>query len=97
MAEEKKDAPKVKRPTAQKRDLQNEKKRLHNKSYRAAVTTAIRSLQTSIESKDQAALKDKLSSVYSMVDKGVKTGIFKLNKASRIKARLTKKTQSITA
>lgn len=83
MAEEKKADDKkkaaVKRPTPLKRDIQNEKKRLQNRSFRASVMTAIRALDG----------KDKLGEIYSLVDKGVKRGIFKANKAARIKSRLT--------
>lgn len=92
MAQEKeKEEKKVKRPTALKRDLQNERRRVHNKSFKATVNTAINSLESALAQPDKANAKEKLSAVYSLVDKGVKTGIFKLNKASRIKARLTKK------
>ena len=88
MAKEKEDKKKVKRPTAKKRDMQHEKRRVQNKSFRARVLTAVRSLETSIAQKE-SALDDKLGAVYSLMDKGVKTGVYTLNKASRVKARLT--------
>lgn len=92
MAEEKKDAKKEtkqKRPSALKRDLQNEKRRVSNKSYRAKVLTAIRGFQDAVEKKeDAAALKTKFDSISSLMDKGVKKGVFKVNKASRTKSRL---------
>jgi small subunit ribosomal protein S20 len=81
---------KTKRPTAKKRDLQNASRNTHNRSYKAKVSTAVRSLKESIEKKDSPTVQIRLQTVYSLMDKGVKTGIFKLNKASRIKARLTK-------
>lgn len=89
MAKEAKEIKKVKRPTPQKRDLQNEKKRLRNKAYKATIRTAVREFEEALEKKDSAATKKSLNNVFSVMDKGVKKGIFKLNKASRTKARLT--------
>jgi small subunit ribosomal protein S20 len=93
MAEEKKEEGKKngkeKRPTALKRNLQSEKRRIANRSFKATVQTAIRGFKDSLSKKDQAAAKDQLQTVYSLMDKGVKSGIFKLNKASRTKSRLS--------
>ena len=79
---------KVKRPSALKNDLQNERRRLKNRSYRTTVNTAIRNFQNSLDQKEPAeAIKSKLNLVCSLMDKGVKKGIFKLNKAARTKSR----------
>lgn len=92
MAEEKKEngekKAKQKRPTALKRDLQSQKRNLRNRSFKAKVNSAVRSLQESISQKDSAVAKTKLNDVYSLMDKGVKKGIFKMNKANRVKSRL---------
>jgi small subunit ribosomal protein S20 len=92
MAEEKKEngekKAKQRRPTALKRDLQSQKRNLNNRSFKAKVNTAVRSLQESISKKDSAVTKTKLNEVYSLMDKGVKKGIFKMNKANRVKSRL---------
>ena len=79
---------KQRKPSALKRDLQSKKRNLKNRSFKAKVNTAVRSLNESISQKDTAALKTKLSNVYSLMDKGVKKGIFKMNKANRVKSRL---------
>lgn len=79
---------KVKRPTAQKRDLQNKKRRMNNKVYKSRVRTAIRSFQDSLAKGDQTATTEKLNEVYSILDKCAKKGVFKLNKVSRTKSRL---------
>lgn len=84
----KEEAKKVKRPTALKRDLQNEKRRLRNKIYKSRVRTAIRSLEEAIGKGDKAETQVKLNETYSLLDKCVKGGVFKLNKASRTKSRL---------
>jgi small subunit ribosomal protein S20 len=98
MAEEKTAAPqkkaekkegKVKKPSALKRDLQNEKHRLRNRSHRSTVQTAIRSLTDSLAKKESAdVVKGKLSAISSLMDKGVKKGVYKLQKAARTKSRL---------
>ncbi|MBI3236497.1 MAG: 30S ribosomal protein S20 [Chlamydiales bacterium] len=82
MAEEKKEK-KAKRPTALKRDDQSTRRNAKNRSYKAKVSTAIRSLQG-------APAQEKLDAVFSLVDKGVKTGVYKINKAGRVKSRLSR-------
>ncbi len=81
--------PKEKRPQALKRDLQNEKSRLRNRAFKSSVRTSIRHLDEAIEQGDAAAAKERLNATYSLLDKGVKRGVYKLNTASRTKSRLT--------
>lgn len=88
-ADKKKEEKKVKKPSALKRDLQSEARKKRNRSYRASVLTSIRSLESSMSSKEGAeAVKTKLNSIYSLMDKGVKRGVFKPQKAARTKSRL---------
>ncbi len=77
--------------SAQKRDKQALKARLRNRSFKATVTTAIRSFEDAVAKGDKAVMKERLSALYSLMDKGVKTGRYKLNKAARTKSRLTVK------
>lgn len=92
MAEkEKEKKAKQKRPTAQKREIQNEKKRMRNRAYKAKAATAIRYLQSYIQTGKQQEAQVGLDSLYSIMDKGIKTGIFKKNQANRMKARMAKK------
>lgn len=73
-----------------KRDLQSEKRRLRNRSYRASVLTAVRSLESSLSHKEgPEAIKSKLNALYSLMDKGVKRGVYNAQKAARTKSRLT--------
>jgi small subunit ribosomal protein S20 len=89
-ADDKKKDKKVKRPSALKNDLQNEQRRLRNRSYRATVHTAIRSFENSLAQKEASeAIQSKLNLICSLMDKGVKKGVFKQNKASRTKSRFT--------
>lgn len=79
---------KQKRPSALKRDLQSQRRNLRNRTFKAKVNTAVRSFHESVSKKDSSTIKVKLNDVYSMMDKGVKKGIFKMNKARRVKSRL---------
>ncbi|MFI0435637.1 MAG: 30S ribosomal protein S20 [Parachlamydiaceae bacterium] len=86
--QEEKKQKKIKRPTALKRDLQNEKRRLNNRVYRSRVRTAIRAFQESIGKGDEGVTTAKLNEAYSILDKCAKKGVFKVNKVSRTKSRL---------
>jgi small subunit ribosomal protein S20 len=88
---------KVKRPTAEKRVLQSEKKRLRNRSYRASVSTGIRSFESALKNGDAAEIQQSLNAVYSLFDKAAKRGVFKQNKADRSKARFTARAQKACA
>ena len=81
MAEENKHK---KRPTAEKRMIQNKKANERNRAFKSRVRTAMKSFQEAAASGEGIA--EKLSAVYSLMDKGVKRGIYKKNKASRAKA-----------
>ena len=80
------------RPThaqALKRNRLANKRALINSSYKSKVHTAKRKLAEAIAKKiGEEALKPLLSAVFSLMDKGVKKGIFKKNKANRTKSRL---------
>lgn len=80
---------KIKRPTAQKRAIQSEKKRLINRAHKAKVSTTVRAFETALKSGDAENIKKHLSEVYSVMDKAAKKGLFKKNKANRSKSRLT--------
>lgn len=80
---------KTKRPTAEKRMIQNKKRRLVNKAKKSQIRTAIRSFKEAVGSGDNQKAAEELNNVYSLVDKAVKNGIYKKNKASRTKSRLT--------
>ena len=89
MAKEAAEKKKERRPTALKRDLQNEKRRLINKGFKSGVRTIVRRFEEALEKGDSAVIQHELREVYSVMDQAVKRGVFKKNKASRTKARLT--------
>ncbi len=91
MAKEGAEKQKARTPQAQKRQIQNEKKRLANRTFKSQVRTAIRRFEDAVSKKEANEIKDALSGVYALMDKGVKNGIFKLNKAARTKSRMAAK------
>lgn len=97
MAKEAAKKTKARRPTPLKRDLQNAKRRLLNKAFKSNVRTTVRRFDEAIAKGDAALIKQELDNVYSAMDKGVKRGVYKLNKASRTKARLTARAAAVKA
>lgn len=88
---------KKKRPTALKRDIQNEKRRLVNKSFKTKAHSTLRTFNESLASKDSEAISTNLNAVFSVMDKGVKRGVFKPNKADRTKARAAAKVAALSS
>lgn len=80
---------KKKCPTAQKRIKQSKKKQAVNRSFKSRVRTAIRSFESALSSNEEEKKQEAISAVYRLMDKGVKKGVYKLNKAARIKSRLS--------
>jgi small subunit ribosomal protein S20 len=89
MAEEKKEKKPAKITSAKKRDKQGAKRRVANRGFKATMKTAVRSFEDTLKGADKEAAKKELAAVYSLLDKGVKTGRFKTNKAARTKSRLS--------
>ena len=81
----------VKRPTSQKRLLQNEKKRISNKAAKTRIKTAIKTFCGLLTEKKVEDAKVLLNEINSLIDKATKKNIHKLNKSSRMKAQLAKK------
>lgn len=77
------------RPQAQKRDLQNKKRRMINKSFQSSLRTTLKGFQATLEKGDKDAIKASLNESYSLLDKAAKRGMLKKNAASRKKSRLT--------
>lgn len=80
---------KTRRPSALKRDDQSAKRRTRNRTFKASMRTSIRKFEESVGKGDPSLSKQQLNELYSIVDKGVKHGVIKQNKASRTKARMT--------
>ena len=87
---DKKDQKKVKRPSRLKRLDQSVENRDRNRAYAAKTRTAMRKLETSVSNGSESNIQELLSEVYSLLDKAVKKGMLKINKASRDKARASR-------
>jgi small subunit ribosomal protein S20 len=100
MADDKKENGKKAKPkklSALKRDEQSVKRNLRNRAFKSKVTTAVRAFEDTLTKKDPSAAKVKLNDIQSLMDKGVKKGIYKMNKANRVKSRLDARAKLITA
>ena len=81
--------------SAEKRIDINKRNRLRNKYYKTSVRTLIKLFFTNLElveastsTEDKKKLKEILSSIYSLIDKGTKKKVFHKNTAARKKAKL---------
>lgn len=88
MAKDKKVEKKTKIPNSIKRFKQSEKRRLLNKVFKSRVRTTIKAFEAVLSGQDAAAKSERLNEIYSLMDQGVKKGVYKVNKASRTKARM---------
>ena len=61
-----------------------------NRSFKSSVRTAIRSFEAAFSAKDKDKMQAAINAVYSLMDRGVKQGVYKKNKAARTKQRITK-------
>jgi small subunit ribosomal protein S20 len=84
-------------PQARKRARQAEKRRRHNASQRSMVRTYIKRVSSAIESGDQAAASDALTSAIPVIDTMVSKGIMHKNKAARHKSRLHARIKALGA
>ncbi|HGY92509.1 MAG TPA: 30S ribosomal protein S20 [Planctomycetes bacterium] len=75
---------------AKKRVRQNEEHRLHNKSLRSSMKTAIRKVNEAIKASDAEAAKAALPLAMKRIDKCAKTNIVHPNNAARKKSKLAK-------
>jgi small subunit ribosomal protein S20 len=74
---------------AAKRIRQNEKRRLHNRTVRSELRTAVKRFRAAAGHKDAAA-PELLRAVESRLDKAAKRNIIPEGRANRLKARLKK-------
>jgi small subunit ribosomal protein S20 len=78
-----------------KRRRQNEVRRLRNRAVRTRVRQAIKALRVAIAGGDAAAVKELLPRTVSVIDRGVRKGVFHRNTASRYKSHLTTQAESV--
>jgi small subunit ribosomal protein S20 len=85
----------LRRSSAKKAQLQSEKRRHQNRSFRANVRTTMKQLRESFSEKDPVKQKKLLQELYKLMDKGAKKAVFTRNKANRIKSRLASQLAAI--
>jgi small subunit ribosomal protein S20 len=78
-----------------KRRRQDEVRRNRNRAVRTRVRNAMKALRTAIASGDAAAVKELLPRTVSVIDSGVRKGVFHRNTASRYKSHLTSQANSL--
>jgi len=89
MVEKNNKSPKKRKcPTPIKRIKQNKKHNLHNRSFKSRVKTAVQNFKAALYSKDMERAHSLLRVIYSLMDKGVKNGVYKKNKGARTKAQM---------
>ncbi len=77
-----------------KRNKQNEKRRLRNKSVRSELKTRIKRVLEAAAREDEEAREELLRVATRRIDKAAAKGIIHKNKAARLKSRLHKKVRS---
>ncbi|MDO4690278.1 MAG: 30S ribosomal protein S20 [Fusobacterium sp.] len=81
--------------SAKKRVLVAERNRVRNQAVKTRVKTMSKKVLVAVENTDVEAAKSALSVAYKELDKAVTKGILKKNTASRKKARLAAKVNSL--
>ena len=80
-----------------KRNRQNEKARLRNKSVRSQLKTRIKAAETSATGGDADATEATLRSAISTIDRAATKGVIHKNAAARKKSRLIKRLAALSA
>jgi small subunit ribosomal protein S20 len=83
--------------SAEKRMLQNKKRRQRNKHIDSTMRSTIRSVERTIQSKDADAALDTLRKAIPIIDKAASKGVIHKNKAARHVSRLTRKANALRA
>jgi small subunit ribosomal protein S20 len=73
-----------------KRNRQNERRRLRNRTFRGAARTAVTQARTAFE-EDMPETKEAVMKAISMLDKAAEKGVLHTNNAARRKGRLMKR------
>jgi small subunit ribosomal protein S20 len=78
-----------------KRNIQNEKRRLANASFKSSLKTALKNVETEVKNNDKEKAVEALSYAYKKLDKSVAKGIHHKNYANRQKSRLSDKVNAL--
>ncbi|MBN1520021.1 MAG: 30S ribosomal protein S20 [Spirochaetales bacterium] len=78
----------TKQSSAEKRHLQDEKRRVRNKKVKSSVRTAAKKVVVAAHAKDKAQAEAQLKDMISQIDTAARKGIIKKNAAARKKSRM---------
>ncbi len=78
-----------------KRNVQNEKRRLANASFKSSLKTAIKNVETLVKTGDKEKAVEALNFAYKKIDKSVTKSIHHKNYANRQKSRLSDKVNAM--
>jgi small subunit ribosomal protein S20 len=80
-----------------KRNKQNEKRRLRNKSVKSSLKTAIRKFNVAMETGDAATAETLLREATRKLDKAASKGVIHKNQAANRKSAITKRHATLAA
>lgn len=83
--------------SALKRIRQNEKRRIHNRTYRNRARTLVKKARTSLEGQDLEAARAATAAAIRDLDKAASRGIIHKRNADRRKSRLMKQLAELEA
>lgn len=83
--------------SALKRDKQNKKRSLRNKTVKTRMKNVVKDLRLGEDEKSKEAILSSLDAAKSVIDKAAKKGVIHKNTAARKIARLSKFVNTITA
>lgn len=83
--------------SAIKRVKKNEKRRLQNASQKSALRTAVKAVETAVNSNDVDNAKEALVLAAKKLDKAATKGLIHKNAAARKKSRLAKRINELSA
>jgi small subunit ribosomal protein S20 len=80
-----------------KRNRQNEKRRLRNKSVKSSLKTAIRKFNEAVQAGDETAAQALLRDASRKLDKAASKGVIHKNQAANRKSAIAKRRDSLAA
>jgi len=78
-----------------KRNKTNEKRRLHNASFKSSVKTAVKAVERAVAANEKEKAIEALSFAHKKLDKGLAKGIFHSNFVARHKSNLATKVNTL--
>lgn len=76
--------------SAEKRERQNVKRRMHNRMIKSSVRTQIKKFDAAVVAGDKEAAKDAMAISFKLLDSAASKGVLHRNTASRKKSRIYK-------